>query len=81
MEWEVWLRDGTRRTSRDLSWGALPDGIVIVRWWGPHGKGMNWGDGLYGDPATHKEAGLVSDEVFAHMMHEAYGANDPPSKR
>jgi hypothetical protein len=81
MEWEVWLADGTTRNSRAHRWEDVPDGILVLRWWGPHGKGINWSDGLYGHPATHKQAGFVSDEEFSRAMEAAKASTSPPSQR
>lgn len=80
-EWEVWLADGTTRNSRDHSWDDVPDGVLVVRYWGPRGKGVNWGDGLYGHPATIRQAGYVSDEEFAKVLAEAQKQTVPPTKR
>lgn len=80
MEWEVWLTNNRRFTSKDMAWEDLPDGILVVRWWGKT-KGINWGDGLYGDPSTLKNAGIVSDEEFAQVLAEAKATTEPPSKR
>lgn len=81
MEWEVWLADGTTRDSRTCSWMDVPDGVLVVRYWGPKGKGINWGDGLYGDPSTIKQAGWVSDEEFAAVLARAKEQTTLPSKR
>lgn len=75
--WIVWLSDGTTRASRDHRWEDVPDGVLVVRWWGPSGDGINWGDGLYGDPASHKQAAMVSDEAFARVLAEAQATTEP----
>lgn len=80
-EWEVWLADGRRLTSLDCTWADVPDGILVVRWWGPKGKGINWGDGLYGLPSTLKNAGIVTDAEFARILAEAQLQVKPPSGR
>jgi hypothetical protein len=80
-EWEVWLADGTRMSSAEHEWEDVPDGILVLRWWGPHGKGVNWGDGIYGHPATHKQAAYVSDEKFRRVLAEAQATTVPPSAR
>lgn len=79
MRWKVWLADGTTRDSSRHTWEEVPDGVLVVRWWGEKGKGINWGDGLYGHPATLKQAAMVSDEVFERVLKEAQGANEPPA--
>ncbi len=79
MEWEVWLNDGTRRTSQDTAWADVPDGILVVRRWGPNG--VNWGDGLYGDPSTWKNAGYTDDVTFTATLAEARATTTPPSER
>jgi hypothetical protein len=81
MEWEVWLVDGTTLSSVGHEWDDVPDGVLVLRWWGPNGKGVNWGDGIYGHPATAKQAGWVSDEEFARVLAEAQATTLPPSKR
>lgn len=80
-EWEVWLADGTTRNSREHAWGDVPDGILVLRWWGPTDKGINWGDGRYGRPDTQRNAGLVSDEEFARVLAVAQAAAISPSQR
>ena len=81
-EWEAWLADGTTRNSRDNAWEDAWDGVLVVRYWGaPTGKGMTWGDGLYGKPGTYKQAAMVSNEAFAHALAEAQATTLPPSKR
>lgn len=75
------MKDGSRITSQTHQWPDVPDGILVVRWWGPRGKGVNWGDGLYGDPATLKQAGYVPDDEFARVLAEAKATKIPPSKR
>lgn len=81
MEWEVWLADGRRLTSEDSTWAEVPDGILVQRYWGTPGKGVNWGDGLYGRPDTLKAAGMTDDEVFASVLVEAKASKIPPSER
>lgn len=81
MEWEVWLADGRVINSTTHQWDDNWDGVLVVRWWGPNGHGINWGDGLYGHPATHKQAAMVSNEVFEAVLEDAYGHSNPPSKR
>ena len=81
-EWEVWLTDGTRRTSRDTGWDDLPDGVLVVRAWFRTGSmAVNWGDGVYGHPDTWKQAGVVSDAEFARVLAEAQAMIVPPSQR
>jgi hypothetical protein len=79
-EWEVWLADGRRLTSADIEWADLPDGILVVRYWGAR-NGVNWDDGLYGHPATLKAAGMTDDETFAAVLYEAKRSHVPPSQR
>lgn len=77
MRWKVWLADGTTSDSASCGWEDVPDGVLVVRWWGPNGQGINWGDGIYGHPATHKQAAMVADEEFARVLAEAHGCNSP----
>lgn len=79
MEWEVWLTGGRRRTSLDCAWGEWPEGVLVVRRWNP--DGVNWGDGLYGDPATWKNAGMTDDATFSATLAEARATRTPPSER
>lgn len=81
MEWEVWLADGTTRSSQTCTWADVPDGIVAVRIYGSQ-KWVNYGDGVYGEPGTWKNAALVSDEDFARVLTEARDPHRlPPSER
>jgi hypothetical protein len=80
-EWEVWLADGTIRSSVGHEWDDVPDGVLVLRWWGPRGKGVTWGDAIYGHPATHKQAGYVSDATFARVLAEALATTLPPGAR
>lgn len=81
-EWEVWLTDGTRRTSRESAWADLPNGVLVVRAWFANGsRAINWSDGVYGHPDTWKQAGWVSDAEFARVLEEAYTVIVPPSQR
>jgi hypothetical protein len=80
-EWEVWLADESTRDSRRHTWDDDWDGVLVVRWWGPSGKGINWGDGRYGLSRTIKNGVLVADDVFARVMRASRAANVPPSKR
>lgn len=81
-EWEAWFIDGSRRTSRDSTWGELPDGVLVVRAWFPDGTmAVNWGDGVYGRPDTWKQAGWVSDAEFARVLAEARAEVMRPSQR
>jgi hypothetical protein len=80
-EFEVWLADGSRVDSRTCCWADVPDGILVVRWWGPRDKGINWGDGIYGDPATHKACAIVDDALFQRVLEEAQATTTRPSER
>lgn len=79
MRWRVWLADGTVRDSATCRWEDVPDGVLVLRWWGPNGKGINWGDGIYGWPGSHKQAAMVSDAEFARVLAEAHGDSNPPA--
>jgi hypothetical protein len=81
MEWEVLLADGTTRDSSQHTWDDVPGGVLAVWYWGPSGKGVNWGDGLYGHPATLKQAGYVSDERWAGIEPALRELRLPPSAR
>ncbi len=82
MEWEVWLTGDRHLTSQDCDWDAVPDGILVVRYWGGStGNGINWDDGLYGRPDTLKEAGLTDDVTFARVQATAQASRVPPSER
>lgn len=80
MEWEVWLDDGTARDSSTHTWDDVPDGVLVVRYWGDR-SGVNWGDGLYGRPDTYRAAAMVSDEMFARTLATAQSQHTPPSQR
>jgi hypothetical protein len=86
-EWQVWLADGTTRDSSRHTWedvireAAAAGYVLAVRWWGPRGNGVNWGDGLYGRPDTLVDAGMVSDEEFERVMCEVHATTRPPSAR
>ena len=79
MEWEVWLTGDRHLTSQDCAWADVPDGILGVRRW--HPNGVNWGDGIYGDPATWKNAGMTDDATFAATLAEVQATRIPPSER
>lgn len=79
LKWKVWLADGTTRDSSRDRWEDVPDGVLVLRWWGPKGNGINWGDGIYGHPSTHKQAAIVPDDVFNFALEDARGCNNPPA--
>jgi hypothetical protein len=86
MEWEVWLADGTTRTSSNCTWSDVPNnGILVVRVWNKGGtwtNWINWDDGVYGDPSTWKGAGMTDDITFNRVLSEAREVNRiPPSER
>jgi hypothetical protein len=82
VEWDVWCTDGRRYDSRACAWAEVPHGVLVVRAWFPGGAmTVNWGDGLYGEPGTWKEAGWVSDETFARVLADAQATSIPPSGR
>jgi hypothetical protein len=81
VEWEVWLADGSRMDSRHHAWTDVPDGILVVRWWDDRDKGINWGDGYYGEPSTRKAGTTVEDELFQQILNEAQAVSIPPSQR
>jgi hypothetical protein len=80
-EWEVLLADGTTRDSSKHTWDDVPDGVLVVWYWGPRGQGVNWGDGLYGHPETLRQAGYVSDEAWAAAEATLGVLRLPPSER
>jgi hypothetical protein len=80
-EWEVLLADGTTRDSSQHTWDDVPDGVLVVWYWGPRGQGVNWSDGLYGHPETLRQAGYVSDEAWAEIEATLAGPRWPPSER
>lgn len=81
-EWEVWLTDGSRRTSQHQQWDELPDGVLVVRAWFANGTlAVNWDDGVYGHPDTWKQAGWVSDAEFSRVLSDAQAAIQRPSER
>lgn len=86
MEWEVWLTDGTRRTSREMTWEALQAegvGVLVVRYWRVPGlgDGVSWGEAFYGRPDTLLSAGWTDDTTFARVLAEAQATTVPPSER
>jgi hypothetical protein len=81
VEWEVWLTDGRRFSSHDTDWSELPDGVLVVKAWFDGHMAVNWGDGVYGHPATWKQAGWVSDAAFEAALSEAQREELSPSQR
>ena len=81
MQWMVWLADGRRLTSTETAWDDVPNGILVLRYWGAPGNGVAWGDGLYGRPDTLKGAGMTDDRTFAATLAEAQATRLPPSAR
>jgi hypothetical protein len=80
VEWEVWLTDGRVLSSVSHQWADVPDGVLVVRLWGPNW--VSWGDGVYGQPGTWKNAGWVDDDTFLRVLAEARSPGRlPPSRR
>ncbi len=78
MQWIVWLKDGRRLTSTETAWADVPDGILVLRYWGAPGNGVIWDDGMYGRPDTLKAAGMTDDATFAAVLAEAQATHQPP---
>lgn len=78
MRWRVWLADGSTRNSAEHRWADVPHGVLVVVAWDEQGhRWVNWGDGVYGEPGTWKNAAMVADEVFERVLKEAQDAREP----